>query len=70
MPTAAYIGMSRRIDDESERSRLHAIAGKICPKGMGLIIRTVTMGMSEEALTKMSSISRETLAIHSGPVQA
>ncbi|MCH3959171.1 MAG: Rne/Rng family ribonuclease [Selenomonas sp.] len=52
MPTAAYIGMSRRIDDEAERNRLHAIAEKICPEGMGLIIRTVAMGLSEEALAE------------------
>ena len=50
MPTAAYIGMSRRIDDEAERSRLHEIASRICPQGMGLIIRTVAAGQSEETL--------------------
>ena len=50
MPTAAYIGMSRRITDEAERNRLHKIAEKICPKGMGLIIRTVAVGQSEETL--------------------
>lgn len=50
MPTAAYIGMSRRIEDEAERARLHAIAERICPKGMGLIIRTVAAGQSEENL--------------------
>ena len=50
LPTAAYIGMSRRIEDEVERSRLHEIAAKICPEGMGLIIRTVAAGVSEAAL--------------------
>lgn len=50
MPTAAYIGMSRRIEEEKERERLHEIAKKICPAGMGLIIRTVAMGQSEETL--------------------
>ena len=50
LPTAAYIGMSRRIEDEAERNRLHEIAAKICPEGMGLIIRTVAAGVSEEAL--------------------
>ena len=50
MPTAAYIGMSRRIEDEAERARLHAIAERICPKGMGLIIRTVAAGQSEQSL--------------------
>ncbi len=50
LPTAAYIGMSRRIEEEAERNRLHEIAAKICPEGMGLIIRTVAAGVSEEAL--------------------
>lgn len=52
MPTAAYIGMSRRIEDEAERARLHAIAERICPKGMGLIIRTVAAGQSEQSLAE------------------
>lgn len=50
MPTAAYIGMSRRIAEEQERERLHEIAGRICPAGMGLIIRTAAAGQSEETL--------------------
>ena len=50
LPTAAYIGMSRRIEDEAERSRLHAIAERICPAGMGLIIRTAAAGLTEDAL--------------------
>ena len=50
MPTAAYIGMSRRIEDEDERNRLHEIASRICPEEMGLIIRTAAAGQSEETL--------------------
>ena len=50
MPTAAYIGISRRIESEEERTRLHGIAERICPKDMGLIIRTVAAGKTEEAL--------------------
>ena len=52
MPTAAYIGISRRIEAEEERSRLHDIAQRICPEGMGLIVRTVAAGQSEETLTR------------------
>ena len=50
MPTAAYIGISRRIGDETERSRLKEIAERICPPEMGLIIRTVSAGQSEAVL--------------------
>ncbi len=50
MPTAAYIGISRRIESEEERARLHGIAERICPKDMGLIIRTVAAGKTEEVL--------------------
>ena len=44
MPTADYIGLSRRISDEEERDRLHGLAQDICPAGMGLIIRTLAAG--------------------------
>ncbi len=50
MPTAAYIGLSKRIEDEQERCRLREIAGRICPEGMGLIIRTVAASQPEELL--------------------
>ncbi len=50
MPTSAYIGISRRISSEEERSRLREIAERLCPEGMGLIIRTVAEGKEEETL--------------------
>lgn len=50
MPTAAYIGVSRRIESEAERTRLKQIAENLCPPGMGLIIRTVAAGQPEEKL--------------------
>lgn len=50
MPTSAYIGISRRIESEEERLRLRAIAERLCPEGMGLIIRTVAEGQGEESL--------------------
>lgn len=50
MPTVDYIGVSRRIEDEVERERLRAIGEEIRPEKMGLIIRTVAEGVSEEVL--------------------
>ena len=51
MPTAAYIGLSKRIEDAGERRRLHEVAERICPEGMGLIVRTVAADQPEEVLT-------------------
>ena len=50
MPTVSYVGISRRIEDEDERQRLNDIAEKICPSGMGIIVRTVAQGADEEML--------------------
>ncbi|MGE5654132.1 MAG: Rne/Rng family ribonuclease [Bacillota bacterium] len=50
MPTVDYIGVSRRIDNEIERERLRVAASRAKPEGMGLIVRTVAEGASEEDL--------------------
>ncbi|QDR80134.1 Rne/Rng family ribonuclease [Sporomusa termitida] len=50
MPTVDYIGISRRIEDEPERERLRQLAEKIRPAGMGVIVRTVAAGKSQEEL--------------------
>lgn len=50
MPNVEHIGISRRIADETERSRLKSIAEAIKPKNYGLIIRTASDGCSEEEL--------------------
>ncbi|MDF2564738.1 MAG: ribonuclease, Rne/Rng family [Massilibacillus sp.] len=52
MPTVDYIGISRRVDDNSERERLKILAEKVCPDGMGMIVRTVAKGKSEDVLKK------------------
>lgn len=52
MPTVDYIGVSRRINREKERERLREVAEKVRPAGMGLIVRTVAEGKSEEELRR------------------
>ncbi len=52
MPNVEHIGISRRISDESERTRLKTIVENIKPKGYGLIIRTASEGSGEEDLKK------------------
>lgn len=52
MPNVEHIGISRRISDESERTRLRLIVENIKPKGFGLIIRTASEGSAEEELRK------------------
>ncbi len=50
MPTVSHVGVSRRIENESERRRLREIVQKIKPPEMGFIVRTASEGMSEEDL--------------------
>ncbi|MDD4189131.1 MAG: Rne/Rng family ribonuclease [Eubacteriales bacterium] len=48
IPDAEYIGVSRRIGSDAERSRLRALAESVKPKKMGLIVRTASEGMTVE----------------------
>jgi len=52
MPDVDHIGISRRISDEDERTRLKKIVEDIQPKGYGFIIRTASEGSTEEDLKK------------------
>ncbi len=47
VPVANYIGISKKIWDKYERRRLKNIAKRLKEKGIGLIIRTVAEGKSE-----------------------
>src|SRR5512136_1075843 len=50
MPTVDHVGVSRRIEDETERERLKEIVERIKSPGSGFIVRTVSEGKSEEDL--------------------
>lgn len=50
MPTVDHIGVSRRIEDQSERDRLREIVHRIRPSKIGFIVRTVSEGANEEKL--------------------
>jgi ribonuclease G len=52
MPNVEHIGISRRIPDEAERTRLRTIVEDIKPKDYGLIIRTASESSTEEDLKK------------------
>jgi len=59
MPTVDYIGISRRIESETERKRLKTLAEETKPEGMGVILRTVAEGMSaEEIATDIKMLAR------------
>jgi ribonuclease G len=50
MPTVNHLGISRRIEDDTERRRLKEVLQKVRPPDMGFIVRTAAEGMSEEDL--------------------
>jgi ribonuclease, rne/rng family len=50
LPYADYVGISRKISDKEERERLHRICSEVRPQGMGIVVRTAAVGVSEELL--------------------
>ena len=52
MNSKRHVGVSRRIDDNSERRRLKSIAYDMLPVDKGLIVRTVAAYKAEEELKK------------------
>ncbi|NLN78300.1 MAG: Rne/Rng family ribonuclease [Armatimonadetes bacterium] len=52
MPEADNLGVSRKIESESERDRLKKIGDSIRPSGFGLIIRTEAEGRNDVELRK------------------
>jgi ribonuclease G len=50
MPVSEHIGISRRIEDDAERSRLKKIVESIREDSFGYIVRTAAEGVQEETL--------------------
>ncbi len=50
LPNAGYIGISKKIADAAERSRLKRIAAEVVNSGPGVVIRTAACGIEEDAL--------------------
>lgn len=48
LPKQNYIGISQKISDNQERTRLKNIVKKLKPEGYGIIVRTNAQGKSEE----------------------
>ena len=60
LPTADFVGVSRRIEDEGERERLRKIAMAVKPARMGVILRTASEGAGEaEIAREISALSSE-----------
>lgn len=47
LPLTQHIGVSRRIENVEEKTRLRDLAVELCPSGMGLIVRTAAEGHNE-----------------------
>jgi ribonuclease G len=52
MPGVEHIGVSRKILEEDERTRLKDIIDKLKPKNFGFIIRTASEGCTEDEINK------------------
>ena len=52
IPDVEHIGVSRKILDEKERTRLKDIVSSLKPKNFGFIIRTASEGCTEDELKK------------------
>lgn len=59
MPSADYIGVSKKVADEQERERLKLLAGKLVQQPEGIILRTASSGQSLESLSADVELLRQ-----------
>ncbi len=58
MPQSPHVGISQRIEDESERNRLKAAAQPYCDDDGGFIVRTAAEGAADEELKRDAKFLR------------
>jgi ribonuclease G len=58
MPSVNYVGISQRIEDESERERLKALVQEFCSENGGFILRTAAEGVKEQELVQDADFLR------------
>ncbi len=58
MPSVTHVGVSQRIEDESERDRLKALVQELCDEAGGFILRTAAEGVSKRELTQDAEFLR------------
>ncbi len=64
MPNSRHIGVSRRIEDEEERSRLKGLIQELRKSGFGYIVRTAAEGIQADVLaSEMAFLERLWLSI-------
>ena len=50
MPNVAHVGVSRKIESESERTRLKRLATQLKPRRMGVIVRTAAKDVGKKEM--------------------
>ncbi|MCU7554681.1 ribonuclease G [Alteromonas sp. ASW11-19] len=58
MPSVTHVGVSQRIEDETERDRLKALVQELCDEAGGFILRTAAEGVSKRELTQDAEFLR------------
>lgn len=58
MPSVTHVGVSQKIEDESERERLKTIVSAFCDENGGFIVRTAAEGVLESVLRQDADFLR------------
>lgn len=58
MPTAGYVAISKKIEQDEERARLKEIGDELCEGDEGLIFRTIVEGQDRETIAEDLAVLR------------